>query len=57
MAAIGAEGEIARFHGNGETRGNGLLAEREMARAFHQILQEEVVGPLFGLTQFHLDAV
>ena len=49
VAAIGAEAEVARLHRRGETGGDRLLAEREMAGALHQILQEKIVGALFGL--------
>ena len=40
VAAIGAERKIARLHGGGKAGGNRLLAERKMARALDQVLQE-----------------
>ena len=57
VAAIGAEGQIARFHGGGETGGDRFLAERKMAGAFDQVLQKEIVGALLGFAQFDLHAV
>ena len=44
MAAIGAEAEIALTHGRGEAGGDRLLAERQMACALDQVLQEEIVA-------------
>ena len=57
VAAIGAEREIALHHGFGETGGDRLLPERQMAGALHQVLQEQVVGALLRLAQAHLRAV
>src|SRR5439155_1401670 len=34
-----------------------LLAEREVARALHQVLQEQVVGALFAIADFDLQLV
>ena len=49
VAAVGAERQVALLHGGGEARRHRLLAERQMARALHQVLQEQVVGALLGL--------
>jgi len=38
VAAVSAEGQIAGFHGGGETGGDRFLAERKMARAFDEVL-------------------
>ena len=57
MAAIGAEDEVARLHGGGEAGGDRLLPEREVARALHEVLQEQVEGALLGLPQQHLQTV
>ncbi len=57
MAAIGAETKVALDHGLGKAGGNRLLAEREMAGALDQILQEQVVGALLRLAQAHLRTV
>ena len=51
MPAIGAERQVALDHRLGETGGDRLLAEREMAGALDQVLQEQVVGALLSLTQ------
>ena len=57
MAAIGAERQVARLHGGREAGRHRLLAERQVARALHQVLQEQVEGALLGLPEFHLHAV
>jgi hypothetical protein len=57
MAAIGAEGKIARLHGAGKACGHGLLAERQMAGAFRQIFQEEIRDALLGLPDHNLCAI
>src|SRR6516164_7604038 len=57
MAAIGAKAQISGSHGGGETGGDRLLAERQVARALDQILQEQVERALFGLANFDLGAV
>ena len=57
VAAVGAERQVALLHGGGEARRHGLLAERQMARALHQVLQEQVVGALLGLADVDLAAV
>jgi hypothetical protein len=57
MTTISAETEVAFDHGLGKPGGNRLLPERQMAGALDQILQEQVVGALFGFAQAHLRAV
>ena len=57
VAAVGAEREVARLHGGGEAGGHRLLAQREVAGALHQVLQEQVVGALLGLADLDLHAV
>ena len=57
VAAIGAEREVARLHRGGEARRDRLLAEREMAGALHQVLQEQVEGALLALADLDLQAV
>jgi hypothetical protein len=57
MAAIGAEREVARLHSHAEARGDCLLPEREMARALHEVLQEQVEGALLRVAQQHLRAI
>jgi hypothetical protein len=57
VAAIGAEREIAGLHRGGEAGGHRLLAEREVARALHQVLQEEIEGALLTLADLDLHAV
>ena len=57
VAAIGAERKIARFHGGGAAGGDRFLAERQMARALDQILQEQIERALFGLANLDLHAI
>ena len=57
VAAIGAEGVVALDHGAGEARRDRLLPEREVARALHEVLQEQVVGALLGLPQPELRVI
>src|SRR4029077_18204876 len=57
VAAVGAECVVALFHGAAEAGRDRFLPEREMARALDQILQEQVVGALFGLPQAELRVV
>ncbi len=56
VAAIGAERQIARLHGGGAAGGDRLLAERQVARALHQVLQEQIEGALLGLANLDLHA-
>ena len=46
VAAIGAEGVVVLPHRHREAGGDRFLAEREMARALHEVLQEEIIGAL-----------
>ncbi len=57
VAAIGAERKIARLHGGGAAGGDRLLAEREMARALHQVLQKQIERALLGLANLDLHAI
>jgi hypothetical protein len=57
VSAVRAKGKIARLHGGAETGGHGLLAQRKMAGAFYQVLQEKIVGALLGFPDFELRAV
>jgi hypothetical protein len=57
VAAIGAEREIAGLHRGGKAGRHSLLAEREVARPLHQVLQEEIEGALLTLADLDLHAV
>ncbi len=57
VPAIGAEAQVSRLHGGRKPGGDRLLAEREVARALHQVLQEQVEGALLGLAQLDLHAI
>ena len=57
VTAVGAETEVAFDHGLGKAGGNGLLTQRQVARALDQVLQEQVEGALLGLPQADLGAV
>ena len=57
MPAVGAEGEVAGAHGGGETGRNRLLAQRQMARSLHQVLQEEIERALLALADLDLNPV
>jgi hypothetical protein len=57
VAAVGAKGVVALFHGTAKARRDCFLAEREVAGALHEVLQEQVVGALFGLPQPELRVV
>ena len=57
VAAIGAERQVALLHRHREARRHRLLAERQMARALHQVLQEQVEGALLGLADVDLAAI
>src|SRR5262245_45404940 len=57
MAAIGAEREVPALHRGGKARGHRLLAEGEMARAFDQVLQEQIERALLALADLDLYAV
>ena len=57
VAAVRAERLVAPLHGGAEPRCDRLLAEREMASSFDEILQEEVVSPLFAIPDFHLNLI
>ena len=56
VAAIGAERVVVGVHGAGETGRDGLLTQPQMARAFDQVLKEQIVGPLFDMAAFKLKA-
>ena len=49
VTAIGAEAQVARLHRDRAPGGDRLLAQRQVAGSFHQILQKQFVGPLLGL--------
>ncbi len=57
VAAIGAERQVAGLHGGGEAGRHRLLAERQVARALDQVLQEQIEGALLGLADLDLHAV
>ena len=57
VAAIGAERKIAGLHRAGEARRHRFLAQRQMASALHQILQEQVIGALLGFAEHDLRPV
>ena len=57
VAAIGAERQIARPHGGGEAGGDRFLAERKVARALDEVLQEKIERALLGLADFDLHAI
>ena len=56
MAAIGAERLVALAHGDAEARRDCLLSDRQMAGALDHVLQEEIVGALLAVANFHLEA-
>jgi hypothetical protein len=57
MAAVGAEAQVAGLHRHRATRRDRLLPEGQVARTLDQILQKQVVRPLFGLADQNLRAV
>ena len=57
VAAIGAERQIAGLHGDGKAGRDRFLAERQVARALDQVLQEQIEGALLGLADLDLDAI
>ena len=57
VAAIGAEREVAGLHRGGKAGRHRLLAEREVARALDQVLQEQIEGALLALADLDLHAV
>ena len=57
MPAIGAKAQVAFDHGAGKAGGHRLLAERQMAGALDQVLQEQIEGALLRLTDRHLRPV
>src|SRR5262249_6025503 len=57
MATVGAERVVALFHGAAETCRDRLLPERQVARALHEVLQEQVVGALLSLPYAELRVI
>ncbi len=57
VAAIGAERQVARLHRGGKAGGDRLLAERKVARALDQVLQEKIERALLGLADLDLHAI
>ncbi len=56
MPPVGAERQVAGLHRVGKSGRDRFLAEREVARALDQVLQEQVEGALFGFAQLDLGA-
>ena len=54
MAAISAEGLVALLHGDAETCSDRLLSDRQVARAFDQVLKEKVVSTLLAVPNLDL---
>ena len=52
MAAISAEGVVIFVHGDAKAGGHGFMTERQMAGALDQVLQKQVVRPLFAIADF-----
>ena len=52
MAAVGGKYVVIGTHRVPKTGGDRLHSQREVARALDQVLQEQVVRPLFELAQF-----
>ena len=57
VAPIGAERQIALLHGAGEPRRDRLLAQRQMAGALDQVLQEQIERALLGLPENDLATI
>src|SRR5688572_4137870 len=57
MAAVCAEAEVPRLHRRGAARCDRFLAQREVAGALDQVLQEKVERALLGLTKAELRAI
>src|SRR5205085_10758397 len=57
VAPIGAEAKIARPHGGRKAGRDRFLAEREMARALDQVLQEQIERALLSLADLDLHAI
>ena len=57
VAAVGAERPVVGPHRDAERRRDRFLPERQMARAFDQVLQEEIVRALLAVAQLELQAV
>ena len=57
MTAIGAERVVALLHGTSKARRHRLLAERQMAGALDQVLEEQVERALLGFADHYLGAV
>ena len=57
VAPVGAERQVAGLHRNGKSGCDRLLAERQVARALDQVLQEQIERPLLGLAQLELRAI
>src|SRR5262249_56103202 len=57
VPTVGAETEVAGFHGGGKAGGDGFLTEGQVACAFDQVLQEQVVCALLRLADGDLRLV
>ena len=57
MATIGAKGLVTLFHRSRKTSGNSLLTQRQMARALYQVLQKQIICPLFRIANLDLQAI
>jgi hypothetical protein len=57
MTSICAERQVTLLHRASKTRRDGFLAERQVAGALHQVLQEEIVGALLGFTNDDLSPI
>ena len=54
VTAIGAKRFVAFAHRNAKPRGDRLLPNRQMARAFDHVLQKEIEGALLAIADFDL---
>ena len=57
MAAIGAEAQVPGTHRDREAGRDRLLAEREVARALDQVLQEQVERALLAFADLDLNPI
>ena len=57
VAAVGAERPVVGAHRDAEAGGDRFLAEREMARALDEVLEEEIVRALLAVAQLELLAI
>src|SRR5665213_1981869 len=54
VTPIGAEGLVAALHGDGKAGRDGFLANGQVARAFDEVLQKQLVSALFAIADLDL---